>query len=190
MSNDLSSAEITRTIRSPTAQAIELGRDRSMQRRSFLQTLTLLTLPWAISKKAEAAIMTNDSSWQLTESQWRQRLSPKAFAVLRKESTESAYSSPLYTEKRAGVYHCAGCSLPLFSSKTKYDSGTGWPSFWDAIPNSIETKLDFRLILPRTEYHCKRCGGHQGHRFNDGPKPTGFRYCNNGVALTFHPQRP
>lgn len=156
-----------------------------MQRRNFLQILTILGLPMTRPAVAHAATKGNDGGWNLSESEWKARLSAEAFAVLRQEATERPFSSPLAKEHRKGKYHCAGCDLPLFSSKSKYESGTGWPSFWDALPGAIETKLDFRLLLPRTEYHCKRCGGHQGHRFNDGPKPTGLRYCNNGVALRF-----
>ena len=107
--------------------------------------------------------------------------------MLRDEGTERPFTSPLNEEKREGQFACAGCGLALFASSTKFDSGTGWPSFYDAIEGRIETKTDFKLIIPRTEYHCARCGGHQGHVFNDGPKPTGLRYCNNGVALTFIP---
>ena len=121
----------------------------------------------------------------LSDAQWRQRLTPGQYKVLREEGTETAGSSPLNAEKRNGQFHCAGCDLPLFSSKMKYESGTGWPSFFTTLPGTVQTKRDFGLFLPRTEYHCARCGGHQGHVFEDGPKPTGLRYCNNGVALKF-----
>ena len=118
---------------------------------------------------------------------WRERLDPEAYQVLRREGTERAGSSPLNDEKRPGTFVCAGCGAPLFRSEHKYESGTGWPSFFDAIDGALATKRDFRLIWPRIEYHCARCGGHQGHRFDDGPDPTGQRWCNNGVALEFVP---
>ena len=123
----------------------------------------------------------------LTDAEWKTRLTAEQYRVLRDEGTERAFTSPLNDEKSKGSFHCAGCDLELFSSDMKYDSGTGWPSFFDAIPGRVETKTDWKLIYPRTEYHCARCGGHHGHLFDDGPKPTGLRYCNNGVALTFNP---
>ena len=136
-------------------------------------------------KSAFADSKTMDNYKTLTDADWENRLPKDAFYVLRKEGTERPFSSPLNDEKRKGVFRCAGCGLALFSSKTKFDSGTGWPSFFDYLPDAIETKTDFKLIVPRTEYHCRRCGGHQGHVFNDGPRPTGKRYCNNGVARAF-----
>lgn len=123
------------------------------------------------------------------EATWRQWLSKEAYDVLRKEATERAFTSPLDKEYGPGTYVCAGCYLPLFSAEHKYNSGTGWPSFWRPIhEDHINTKKDFKLIWPRTEYHCARCKGHQGHVFNDGPEPTGQRWCNNGVALVFVPE--
>ena len=118
---------------------------------------------------------------------WQPLLSETAYAVLFRESTEPPFSSPLNDEKEAGTFVCAACHLPLFESSAKYESGTGWPSFFTAIEGRLGTQTDYKLLLPRTEYHCIRCGGHQGHVFKDGPPPTGQRYCNNGVALTFVP---
>ncbi len=117
--------------------------------------------------------------------EWRRLLTREQYRILFREGTERPYSSPLNDEKRDGLYLCAACFLPLFSSDTKYDSGTGWPSFWAPLEGRLGTKTDWRIGLPRTEYHCARCGGHQGHVFKDGPRPTGLRYCNNGVALRF-----
>lgn len=140
---------------------------------------------WA--RGAQAASKASDPRWALNETEWKRRLSPEAYKVLRQEGTEAPFSSPLNQEKRDGLYRCAGCGLALFSSAAKFESGTGWPSFWQPLPGSLATKLDFKILVPRTEYHCRRCGGHQGHVFKDGPKPTGLRYCNNGVALLFQP---
>ena len=120
--------------------------------------------------------------------EWKKLVSADRFRVLFEEGTEPPGSSPLNAEKRAGTFVCAGCFLPLFDSAKKYESGTGWPSFWEPISGAIGTTRDFKLILPRTEYHCVRCNGHQGHVFEDGPKPTGLRYCNNGLALQFVPK--
>ena len=125
---------------------------------------------------------------KLSKDEWRKRLSPAAFSVLREEGTERAGTSPLNNEKREGVFACAGCDLPVFTSAMKYESGTGWPSFFTSIPGAFETKTDYHLFLPRIEYHCRRCGGHHGHVFEDGPQPTGQRWCNNGVALKFVPK--
>ncbi len=131
----------------------------------------------------------SDSEWAtLTPAQWKERLTDMEFHVLRKEGTERAGTSALNAEKREGEFVCAGCAQPLFKSEHKYESGTGWPSFFDVIAENVGTKSDRKLFMARTEYHCKRCGGHQGHVFKDGPRPTGLRYCNNGVALGFVPK--
>ena len=124
---------------------------------------------------------------EMSDAQWRAKLGPDRYRILRQAGTERAYTSPLNKEKRKGIYACAGCGLPLFSSATKFDSGTGWPSFWKALPNAIATKTDRELGMLRVEEHCRRCGGHLGHIFDDGPPPTGKRHCINGLSLSFRP---
>jgi peptide-methionine (R)-S-oxide reductase len=184
-----------------------------MRRRGFLITLPAIALGGALTRPGLAAAAAGAKSineiqqnWanllpagadvakstapiSKTEAEWKQLLTAAQFYVLRQEGTEHPFTSPLDTEKRPGVFVCAGCALPLFSSQMKFDSGTGWPSFFTLIPGSLATKDDLKLILPRTEYRCVRCAGHQGHVFNDGPPPTGLRYCNNGVALRFIAQK-
>jgi len=123
-----------------------------------------------------------------SDDEWKKLLAPDAYQVLRHEATERAFTHPLHDNKEPGIYRCAGCDLPAYSSEHKFDSGTGWPSFWQPIdPKVVETSTDFKLIIPRTEVHCARCDGHQGHVFKDGPRPTGLRYCINGAALKFVP---
>ena len=165
-----------------------------MTRRQWLGWLSGLGLAGAAAHAAPAAstdakgAVPRIEPLLLSDAQWRARLTPAQYHVLREEGTERAGTSPLNGEKRKGQFHCAGCDLPLFASSMKYESGTGWPSFFTTLPGAVQTKRDFHLVLPRTEYHCARCGGHHGHVFEDGPKPTGLRYCNNGVALKFVPE--
>ncbi len=181
-----------------------------MNRRTLLKALAAAPLAgWAwcaqAQKKGMAMVEELQQNWKtflaagvatpsaaepvkLSKDEWRKRLSPAAFNVLREDGTERAGTSPLDREKRAGVFVCAGCDLPLFTTAMKFDSGTGWPSFFTTIPGVFTEKTDYYLIYPRTEYRCKRCDGHHGHVFKDGPPPTGLRYCNNGVALKFIPK--
>ncbi|MHA6769474.1 peptide-methionine (R)-S-oxide reductase MsrB [Sphingobium ummariense] len=157
-----------------------------MNRRHFIGGAaagTVALMLWQFdSGRAEAAY-----PFTLSDAEWRAKLSPWAYKVLRQQATEYPYSSPLNKEHRAGIFSCAGCAQKLFDAKTKFDSGTGWPSFWAPLPRAVGTSRDFDLGYPRTEVHCARCGGHLGHVFDDGPKPTGKRYCMNGVALVFTP---
>lgn len=155
-----------------------------MHRRQFLSYGALFATlsPLSFALQADEDKITPIS---YSPAQWRERLTPAQFRVLREEDTEPAFSSALNDEKRSGKFHCAGCDLELFDSRHKFDSGTGWPSFYTANTDHIETKIDKGFFSTRTEYHCARCGGHQGHVFDDGPKPTGLRFCNNGLALKF-----
>ncbi len=169
-----------------SAQSPRNASSPPVSRRALIIAAATATLSCARIAHADAATL---QKVQLSDAQWRERLSPAAYAVLRQSSTEYSFTSPLLREKRAGTYACAGCALPVFDSSTKFDSGTGWPSFWAPIKSSVKlraTALD-RALLQR-EVSCASCGGHLGHVFRDGPKPTGERYCINGVALEFTPR--
>lgn len=153
-----------------------------MNRRQFIGKVAWLGVAAALPALAKGI-----SPLVKSKAEWKALLPRDRYRVLFEEDTEPSFTSPLNDEKRKGVFICAACFLPLFDSADKYDSGTGWPSFRDVLPGAVGTKTDYKLIWPRTEYHCARCGGHQGHIFNDGPAPTGLRYCNNGLALKFVP---
>ena len=165
-----------------------------MTRRHLMRLMSLFGLapltsraqaPATSAKPATAPV----ADWRkLTDVEWKSRLTPSQHAVLRREGTEPSHTSPLNAEKRKGVFHCAGCDQPLYRADTKFESGTGWPSFWDPIPGAIATTTDRSFFMTRTEAHCAKCGGHLGHVFPDGPRPTGQRYCMNGVSLRFAPK--
>jgi peptide-methionine (R)-S-oxide reductase len=159
-------------------------------RRYLLAGAGLAGLAFVRWPNPASAVTQENFEVQKPEEEWRKILTKQQFNVLRKHDTEYPGSSPLNHEKRKGTFSCAGCDLPLFSSETKFESGTGWPSFWQPIKDAVSTSTDYLLLMPRTEVHCARCGGHLGHRFEDGPPPTGLRYCINGVALAFKSDAP
>jgi peptide-methionine (R)-S-oxide reductase len=161
--------------------------DKQVERRAFLLGASLIALSGLPGSALAADRYAGSAFRKISDAQWKQRLAPAAYRVLRHEDTERAGTSALNREKRNGTFVCAGCDLPLFKSEWKFESGTGWPSFFRVIPGAVDTKTDYKIGVPRTEYHCAQCLGHQGHVFNDGPKPTGLRYCNNGLALKFVP---
>src|SRR5690606_37807384 len=158
-----------------------------MNRRSLLLSGALTGIAAFVGLGRVAQTAEGDFPFKLTDDEWKAKLDPTAYQVLRHEGTERAFASPLDSEKREGIFHCAGCDQALFESSKKFDSRTGWPSFWDFIPGAIGTSVDNSLFMTRTEVHCSNCGGHQGHVFEDGPPPTGLRYCINGVSLRFVP---
>jgi len=163
-----------------------------MNRRTFIKSAAgsasaLVLMRFALPRQAMAA--ERIEKLIRSNAEWKKLLTPAQYHILREEGTERPYSSPLNQEKRSGLYVCVACDLLLFPSRFKYDSGTGWPSFYDVLTGHVGTRVDRKLFLPRTEYHCARCGGHHGHVFDDGPKPTGLRYCNNGLALKFIPDK-
>lgn len=159
----------------------------SIDRRRLLELTGLSGLATLIGCAPAASEAAENFPFQLSDARWKERLTPAQYAVLRQEGTERPYSSPLNAEKRKGVFACAGCGQPLFASATKFESGTGWPSFYAPLKGAVATRTDRTLMMTRTEVLCARCGGHLGHVFDDGPRPTGKRYCMNGVAMTFNP---
>ncbi len=160
-----------------------------MSRRGFVSRLFgAAAIPvLASATQSEAAGAPKIARIEKSDAEWKKILTPEQFSVLRNEGTERPFTSPLNNEKRKGTFHCSACDLPVYTSEMKFDSGTGWPSFFTTLPGAFETKTDYKFIYPRTEYHCAQCGGHHGHVFNDGPSPTGQRWCNNGVSLKFKP---
>jgi peptide-methionine (R)-S-oxide reductase len=175
-------------MRSPRARQADC-RDAAM--RGFIimtKRVEEIQQNWRELLPADVKAEASADAVQLSGEDWRRKLDPAAFEVLRHEGTERAFTSPLNDEHREGVFVCAGCGQPLFTSEMKYDSGSGWPSFFTTIPGALETSTDHKLLVARTEYHCSRCGGHHGHVFEDGPLPTGTRFCNNGVSLRFVPK--
>jgi peptide-methionine (R)-S-oxide reductase len=161
---------------------------RAAQQTGAIMSVEELQKNWKEYLADGADVVLTTEPLQRSDAEWKQSLTPQQFDVLRREGTERPFTSPLDAEKRPGVFVCAGCGLPLFTSAMKFDSGTGWPSFFTTIAGAFATRRDFKLIWPRTEYHCVRCGGHHGHVFDDGPPPTGERWCNNGVVLRFIPK--
>jgi peptide-methionine (R)-S-oxide reductase len=161
---------------------------RAAQQAGSMKDIEQLQKNWKALLADNADIASSPTPLQRANAEWRKVLAPAAYNVLREEGTEYPGTSPLNNEKRAGVFVCAGCSLPLFTSAMKFESGTGWPSFFTTIPGAFATTQDHKMIVPRTEYHCVKCGGHHGHVFDDGPPPTNQRWCNNGVALRFIPR--
>jgi peptide-methionine (R)-S-oxide reductase len=157
-----------------------------IDRRILLATVAMAALFGFRWLRPDAARAAEKFEIEKTPEEWRKQLTPQQYHILREEGTERPFSSPLLKEHRKGVFACAGCDLPLFSSDTKFESGTGWPSFWQPLPNAVGERRDSTLGMVRTEVHCRRCGGHLGHVFDDGPKPTGLRYCMDGFALNFH----
>jgi peptide-methionine (R)-S-oxide reductase len=164
--------------------------DMTVSRRGFLSASGIAVVGGAFATTACAKGNRGEKfEITLSDAEWKKRLTPAQFRTLRQEATDQPGNSPFLNEHRAGIFSCAGCNLPNYSSKAKYDSGTGWPSFFDPLPNAVRTRNDLELGFSRTEVHCRRCGGHLGHVFDDGPKPTGKRYCMNGTALKFAPGR-
>ena len=169
----------------PAAQGAEPGKS---QQKKGMKSVEELQQNWKSYLAEDADVTLTKEPLKRSDAEWKEILTPQQYDVLRREGTERPFTSPLNDEKRPGVFVCAACSLPVFTSEMKFDSGTGWPSFFTTIPDAFAMKRDFKLIWPRTEYHCVRCGGHHGHVFDDGPPPTGQRWCNNGAALRFIPK--